>query len=324
MREILKQLQALSESAECNMTESGEYCPVHGLEECSLMNEEDRSIDDDATQKDDPEEIKRLDTEYYNIIKNGGTVPDVVIEPDRFMRYYEEKYGNQNSTSLSGPDNTDDENLKEDVNISINGPEADEFIQRLSTLAGTNSSEHEMIVPPQEMMPPVNDDEHCEVCGEHLDHCDCAYNHEHCPECGALPGHCDCDQPAEIEMDSMVDENVDHDFGHIDHPDAGEPVDPNTYMYNAPAGPQRITKGMMGDNALIKEHADKLFKKLRGDYRKYVAEADLAASNASGAQSPLTASNRDEFEKDPFDNEKPVSDGSHSPLSTIKRQKVLK
>ena len=107
-------------------------------------------------------------------------------------------------------------------------------------------------------------------------------------------------------------------------PDAGEPVDPKIYMYNAPAGPQRITKGMMGDNSLLKENAARLHKKLRSDYFRYIAEAELASSNESGAESPLTANNRDEFEKDPFANDEPVSDGSHSPLSTIKRQRVLK
>jgi hypothetical protein len=81
---------------------------------------------------------------------------------------------------------------------------------------------------------------------------------------------------------------------------------------------------MMGDNSLIKEDANRLYKKLRSDYFRYIAEAELASSNVSGAESPLTANNRDEFEKDPFGNEEPVIDGSHSPLSTIKRQKVLK
>ena len=67
-----------------------------------------------------------------------------------------------------------------------------------------------------------------------------------------------------------------------------------------------------------------MYAKLKGDYRAYIAEAELAASNAAGAQSPLTATDRDDFEKDPFANEKPVTDGSRSPLSTIKRQSVEK
>lgn len=331
MREILKQLRALSEGAECNMTESGEYCPVHGMEECSAMNEEDeRNVNDGAIDEDNPEKTRQLDDEYYQAIKNGGDIPDVVVEPDRFIRYYEEKYGKKGNDTKSINDNdidTDDEDLKEDVSINVTGDEANEFIQRLSALAGTNndsidSMPNEMSL--DDMMTPVNDEENCEVCGAHLDHCDCAYNQDHCPECGALPGHCDCDQSEEINVDSIVDENADHDFGHVDHPDAGEPVDRESYIYQPPNGPQRITKGMMGDNSLIKENAERLRKKLRSDYFRYIAEADLEKSNASGAESPLTANNRDEFEKDPFVNEKPVTDGSRSPMSTIKRQKVLK
>ena len=69
-------------------------------------------------------------------------------------------------------------------------------------------------------------------------------------------------------------EEIDNDFGHTDHPDAGEPVNPNTYLYRAPNGPQRVTKARGGDNALIdkehiKEDATKLFSKLKKDYRAY-------------------------------------------------------
>ena len=83
-------------------------------------------MEDCVSDKEDPEETKRLDTEYYQAIKNGGPIPDVVVEPDRFVRYYEQKYGKDGNNPT---DDTDDEDLKEDVNISINGSEADEFIQ---------------------------------------------------------------------------------------------------------------------------------------------------------------------------------------------------
>jgi hypothetical protein len=141
----------------------------------------------------------------------------------------------------------------------------------------------------------------------------------------------DCEpQDGEIDTEYMMDmaEEIDNDFGHTDHPDAGEPVNPNTYLYRAPNGPQRVTKARGGDNALIdkehiKEDATKLFSKLKKDYRAYVMEAELAASNA-GFMSPLSATDRDEFVKDPFAGEEDVTDGSRSPLSTIKRQDVAK
>ena len=340
MQEILKQLRALAESdAECNMSESGEYCPVHGMDECSMTEGEDDveghedntdGIDQNwsgVTDSGDDADIKRLDDEYYKAIKSGGEIPDAVVEPDRFVRYYEQKYGVHEATVEEKT--VDDLDLKEDasVNININGPEADAWIHRLAELAGQQ-------IPPSNSAPlsavigvPMEAGAPCEHCGAPVGQCICPNDDEdHCPECGAEAGHCDCNGAANTVSfgPDGIEMEEDHDFGHTDHPDSGEPVDVDTYMYKAPNGQQRITKGMMGDNSLIKEDANKLFAKLKGDYRAYIAEAELAASNASGAQSPLTATERDDFEKDPFAGDKPVSDGSRSPLSTIKRQSVAK
>jgi len=340
MQEILKQLRALAESdAECNKTEAGKYCPVHGMEECSMTEGEDADDVDDnwsgVADSGTDEELKRQDDEYYQAIKSGGEIPDVVVEPDRFVRYYEQKYGvkeaeveeEENVEEDAVEETVDDDlDLKEDasVSISINGPEADAWIHRLSELAGQQMSPVPLAA---KIGVPMEGGAPCEHCGQPMTQCICAHDDEgHCPECGAADGECDCDGAANTVSfgPDGIEMEEEHDFGHTDHPDAGEPVDVDTYMYKAPVGKQRIVKGMMGDNSLIKEDANRLFAKLKGDYRAYIAEAELAASNASGAQSPLTATDRDDFEKDPFAGEEPVNDGSRSPLSTIKRQDVAK
>ena len=318
MQEILKQLRALSEGdAECNKSDAGKYCPVHGMEECSMTEDENRGVDD---LPDDSEEEEARDHEYYKAIKSGGEIPEEVVEPDRFIHYYEQKYG------INNTDAEDDLDLKEQatVNISFDGPEAEAWITRLSELAGQPIPEPHEPTLAAEIGVPMEADMPCEQCGHPMSQCTCVQDDTQCPECGSA--ECECaNEPGTVSFGpNGIEMEEEHDFGHVDHSDTGEPVDVDTYMYKAPNGEQRIVKGMMGDNSLIKEDANKLYAKLKGDYRAYIAEAELAASNAAGAQSPLTATNRDDFEKDPFADDEAITDGSHSPLSTIKRQKVLK
>ena len=368
MQEILKKVRTLSEGLdECNMTAEGEMCPEHGIMECPgymeeagghkpdadgdgipdwadkhphaaggsedrKVSEDDESADSTGSDGDDrgvdddgedlsPEAEKALDDGYYNAIKGGGKVPEEVVEPDRFIRYYEQKYGKPDEVS-------------EGVNISLDGAEAEEFIHRLSVLAGQPED-----MPMQHIEPDHVDHMHdtCDDCGMPADQCECGHDHmghmhDTCDDCGMPADQCECGHDhmtsATWGPDGLtVDENAEHDFGHEEHSDVGEPVDPQEYMWKPLNPEQRF--GKMGDNTmaeatLVKEDANSLYAKLRKDYRTYVAEADLAASNAPGADSPLTATDRDEFEKDPFASEEPVTDGSRSPLSTIKRQSVAK
>ena len=116
-------------------------------------------------------------------------------------------------------------------------------------------------------------------------------------------------------------ENADHDHGHEEHPEAGEPLEVKDYEWDGPHINQRF--GKIGDNTLMAERADSLFAALNEEYSSFLAEAELAPSNASGAESPLTANARDAFDKDPFADEEPVTDGSRSPLSHIGRQDVM-
>jgi hypothetical protein len=136
-----------------------------------------------------------------------------------------------------------------------------------------------------------------------------------CSHCGNPQSACACE---EVAM-----ENADHDYGHDEHPEAGEPVDVKDYVYQGRHINQRF--GKIGDNTLMAEQAERansLFNVLNEEYTNYLIEADLEHSN-DGSESPLTANSRDKFDKDPFSNEEPVTDGSRSPLSHIGRQDVM-
>lgn len=202
----------------------------------------------------------------------------------------------------------EEDKVDESIHIEVDGHEAEMFINRMAELAGS---------PAQ-----VGSDVHadmCHGCGCEMDQCTC--DDGSCDACGEYDCQCGSDDlHAEVPM-----ENADHDHGHQHHTSDGKPVDVDTYMWKARSAPgtQGFVKGGMGDNPLIKEDATALYKKLTKDYKTYVAEADLARSN-TGADSPLTATDRDEFDKDPFAGDEPVTDGTHSPLSTIKRQDVAK
>jgi hypothetical protein len=133
-----------------------------------------------------------------------------------------------------------------------------------------------------------------------------------CSGCGMPEDQCGCDHEAAME-------NADHDHGHDHKHSTGEPVDVDDYTWEGPHTNQRF--GKIGDNTLMQERAASLFSSLTEQYRAMLSEADLAASN-TGNMSPLSATKRDKFEKDPNAGEEPVTDGSMSPMSKIKRQSV--
>lgn len=196
--------------------------------------------------------------------------------------------------------------VDETVHIEVDGAEAAMLINRMAELAGSQA--HVDSGMSADM---------CQGCGCETDRCTC--DADCCDDCGEYDCQCSDD-----EMHPAVPmENADFDHGHHEVSAEGEPIDVDTVTWRGRSAPgtQGYVKG--GDNPLIKEDANKLFAKLKGDYKAYVAEAELARSN-TGNESPLTANNRDEFDKDPFDDKTPVTDGSHSPLSTVERQKLKK
>lgn len=116
----------------------------------------------------------------------------------------------------------------------------------------------------------------------------------------------------------VQEQQAEHDYGH----DAEDAVtmDIKDYNFNGRADlPERLTSARFGSNPMksdMREHVT--YDRIRVAYQEFLAEQE----NDAGHMSPLTSETRDEFDPDPFDDQKPVTDGTHSPMSTIVRQKM--
>jgi hypothetical protein len=152
------------------------------------------------------------------------------------------------------------------------------------------------------------DEQTCSICGasDHDEH--------ECPQ--SLAAEDIEDMSAELD-----EEMAEFDHGHQEVDDEGEEVDVGTYVYQPDRLPQHF--GKQGDNTLndpLTEKADSIFHNLQEAYKAYISEAE----NEDGSMSPLSDPTKPEFDKDPFSGDKPVDDGSRSPMSTVKRQPSLK
>ena len=129
------------------------------------------------------------------------------------------------------------------------------------------------------------------------------------PDCG-----CDMD-PA------VMEQQAEYDYGHDGEQDAVE-FDIKDYNFKGRADlPERLTSAKYGSNPIkseMKEHVS--YEAIRSAYEAFLSEGE----NEAGLMSPLTANHRDEFDHDPLGDEDPVTDGSHSPMSTIKLQDLPK
>jgi hypothetical protein len=208
--------------------------------------------------------------------------------------------------------NIDDQGNHKSISVTATDEDFDK-LERLLTMAGIGRGESPaeiVVASPRAGMPyGVAAGATCPDCGGSDGECSCDSS---CSSCGGSDGQCTCD---EVAM-----ENADHDFGHDEHAEAGEPLDVKDYEWDGPHINQRF--GKIGDNTLMAERANSLFAALNEQYTDYLMEAELETSNA-GSESPLTANARDAFDKDPFADETPVTDGSRSPLSHIGRQDVM-
>lgn len=191
------------------------------------------------------------------------------------------------------------------TNIDVSSVDADE-VARIVQLAGLAPAaptapeimpavDHsaEMNVMPQADME-INEGESCSICGSH-EHTSAA-----CPQADA----------------DLTETQAEYDYGYADVDDEGHPVNVKDYTYKTTVSPQRMVKGMSGDNPLLAE----LHEHLVLEYKKFVEES----IENDGSLSPLSTPDRAEFDTDPFSGDTPVDDGSHSPMSTIKRQPALK
>lgn len=229
---------------------------------------------------------------------NGPDQQGFVVTGGTDVNYFEEgkQMSLKESMTINSSVDIRDGKITKTLNVSATDDEV-ESLASLLRLAGMGG--RMQIVA----MPASHEEKSCGCQGP----CDC----EQEKPCGCQ-GPCDCEEPTM--------ENADHDYGHDAKSEAGEPLDVQDYIWDGPHINQRF--GKIGDNTLMSERRETLYKSLSEQYEQFLAEAELAPSDV-GSQSPLTATDRDEFDKDPFAGDKAVTDGSHSPLSTIKRQDVM-
>ena len=134
-----------------------------------------------------------------------------------------------------------------------------------------------------------------------------------CSVCGSADHPTDACPQSQADLTEM---QAEYDYGHVEVDDEGHPVNVKDYTYKTTVSPQRMVKGMSGDNPLVAE----LHEHLVTEYKRFLEESN----ENDGSLSPLSTPDRQEFDIDPFAGETPVDDGSHSPMSTIIRQPALK
>ena len=140
------------------------------------------------------------------------------------------------------------------------------------------------------------------------------------PDVSAQPdtGDCGC---GDVEADLVMQEQAEHDYGHDGAQDQVE-FDIKDYNFKGRGDlPERLTSAKYGSNAIRSEMKESnSYEHLKAAYDQFILEND----NQAGYMSPLTATDRDEFDKDPQADEDPVTDGSHSPLSSVELQTLPK
>jgi hypothetical protein len=139
--------------------------------------------------------------------------------------------------------------------------------------------------------------------------------------CGC-PLHSDCDCGSMQEDQARYDQNQPSE--HRLPEDEQLALDPNSYTYQGRANqPERIVGPRSGSNPLQNDLAESIHQRLKRAYESFENDSTGEFDNSSGLASPLTSNNRESFDRDPFrDQDDATTDGSESPLSTVKRQKV--
>jgi hypothetical protein len=154
-----------------------------------------------------------------------------------------------------------------------------------------------------------------------------------CPHCNQSPcacGHTDSPEgmvsvmPHDIGMSQLQEQQAEYDYGHRDSQDEQTHFDMDDYVWKGRADfPERVTNARFGSNAMANELKEHIHKRLQDAYAAYVAEGESsdASSNREGRLSPLTANQRQEFDKDPAEGE-PDTTGEDSPMTRIVRQHI--
>lgn len=124
--------------------------------------------------------------------------------------------------------------------------------------------------------------------------------------------------PAMQSVTTMMEQQADYDYGHKDPMDEQDEFTITDYNFRGRADlPERITSARFGSNPLKNDMKEAAFVSLKNKYEQFLEE-----SAQGGQDSPLTADNRPEFLHDPQQDQDAVTDGSHSPLSTIVRDEL--
>jgi len=185
-----------------------------------------------------------------------------------------------------------DDGMESNANVTTEHPEV---LQRLLQLAGVDKSEESpgyVSAPNSGPIAYLDDQEDvCDVC------------HQSPCVCNEVP----------------VDETADYDYDNQEVDSEGHPLDQNEYIWKGPREPNRIVGPNSGTNPL----AETILDRMKKQWASILAEADLTAGVA-GTMSPLSDPTKPEFDKDPMAKDEPVTDGSRSPFSTVRRQKVEK
>ena len=156
-----------------------------------------------------------------------------------------------------------------------------------------------------------------------------------CPgpcDCGAEePKSCGCDGPCDCEMSCddpgamMAEDQADYDAGMREPTEDMDEFGFPTFSKAGTAGePERLTKASGGSNPLRAQEDDlteTFHRKIQSAWQKFVSEGEKFG-NEDGVSSPLSADKRQEFEKDPFANKEPDTDGSASAMTHIERPHI--
>jgi hypothetical protein len=137
--------------------------------------------------------------------------------------------------------------------------------------------------------------------------------------CGA-PEESAFQQPAMQTVMPMMEQQAAYDYGHRDATEEQDEFTITDYNFRGRADiPERLTSARFGSNPLRNDMTEGYYQQLKNKYQQFLEESNV---NAQGVLSPLTDETRDKFEHDPQAGDDVVTDGSHSPLSTIVREKM--
>lgn len=203
------------------------------------------------------------------------------------------------NATVYGSEQTGNSSVSNSQSVSMQTTNPDDVV-RLLQLSGMETAPDTQV--------DKDSNSHACGCGET---CSCGGN---CgPSCACQTGHV-----ADIPV---MEQQAEYDYGHRDSEHDQDTFDIKDYNWKGRADlPERLTNARYGSNAMVSDMRESIHQKLVTAYKEFLEEGEI--DTASGLASPLTSNSRNEFNKDPFAEEEPDTDGSESPLTHIKRQHI--